>query len=72
MPAEKRTYELGSFHLDPVERVLAVGGGVPALTPKAFNLLFVLVIIRGRGATLIVVHRESIGHYDTGSASNRK
>src|SRR3712207_8079779 len=39
----KRLYEFGPFRLDPAERVLTRGGQPVPLTPKAFDLLVVLV-----------------------------
>src|ERR687889_2777994 len=39
----KRLYEFGPFTLDPAERVLTRDGQPVALTPKAFDLLVVLV-----------------------------
>src|SRR5215471_15626987 len=49
------TYEFGSFQLDAVERVLLGQGEVVALTPKGFDLLFVLVRNAGR-----VVDKEEL------------
>src|SRR5580693_10113547 len=49
MPAQANgIYEFGSFRLDPVERMLLSEGQVVALSPKAFDLLFVLVRKAGR------------------------
>src|ERR1044071_9617232 len=39
----KRLYEFGPFTLDPAERVLTRDGRPVPLTPKAFDLLLVLV-----------------------------
>lgn len=39
----KYLYEFGPFRLDAYERILLRGGETVALTPKAFDLLFVLV-----------------------------
>ncbi len=41
-------YEFGPFRLDATERLLLRDGATVALTPKAFDLLFVLVERRGR------------------------
>src|SRR6266851_1284818 len=41
-------YEFGPFRLDPAERMLLGEGQVLALTPKGFDLLFVLVRNAGR------------------------
>jgi DNA-binding winged helix-turn-helix (wHTH) protein/Tol biopolymer transport system component len=41
-------YEFGSFRLDPVERKLLRGTEMVALTPKAFDTLFLLLRNRGR------------------------
>jgi DNA-binding winged helix-turn-helix (wHTH) protein/pimeloyl-ACP methyl ester carboxylesterase len=43
-----RTYEFGAFRIDPVERVLTNGGQPVPLTPKAFEMLLVLVEHSGR------------------------
>jgi DNA-binding winged helix-turn-helix (wHTH) protein len=48
-------YEFGPFRLDPVERMLLGEGEVVALSPKAFDLLFVLVKQAGR-----VVDKEEL------------
>jgi len=39
----KRLYEFGEFELDPAERMLRCGGTPVALTPKAFDTLWVLI-----------------------------
>src|ERR1044071_3031428 len=44
----KRLYEFGPFTLDPAERVLTRAGRPVPLTPKAFDLLLVLVENGGR------------------------
>lgn len=41
-------YEFGPFRLDAAERLLSRAGEAVALTPKAFDLLFVLVARHGR------------------------
>ena len=41
-------YEFGPFRLDTTERLLSRDGESVALTPKAFDLLFVLVERHGR------------------------
>lgn len=41
-------YEFGAFRLDATERLLLRNGSTVALTPKAFDLLFVLVERRGK------------------------
>ena len=41
-------YEFGPFRLDPLKRRLMRDGEVVRLTPKAFDLLLVLVEERGR------------------------
>ena len=49
MPEEKQHfYEFGSFRLDPLKRRLTRDGEPLRLTPKAFDLLVVLVEERGR------------------------
>ncbi len=49
MPEEKQHfYEFGPFRLDPQKRRLMRDGDVVRLTPKAFDLLLVLVEERGR------------------------
>lgn len=42
-----RLYEFGSFHLDPPQRLLLCDGKTVPVTPKAFELLVVLVERRG-------------------------
>src|SRR5687767_14343310 len=44
----KHFYEFGSFRLDPLKRRLSRDGEPLRLTPKAFDLLLVLVEERGR------------------------
>lgn len=44
----RHQYEFGSFCLDPVERVLSRAGRPVYLTPKAFDVLLVLVRSSGR------------------------
>jgi DNA-binding winged helix-turn-helix (wHTH) protein len=41
--SDKRSYEFGSFRLDPAEYVLLRDGQIIPLTPKVFELLLVLV-----------------------------
>jgi DNA-binding winged helix-turn-helix (wHTH) protein/tetratricopeptide (TPR) repeat protein len=41
--AEKVSYEFGTFHLDPCKRLLTNQGKSLPLTPKAFDILLVLV-----------------------------
>ena len=41
-------YEFGSFHLDPAERLLLCSGQPVPMTPKAFDMLVVLVERNGR------------------------
>lgn len=43
-----RLYEFGPFRLDPVERKLWRGNEIVALTPKAFDTLYLLVRNSGR------------------------
>ncbi|HEV7374021.1 MAG TPA: winged helix-turn-helix domain-containing protein [Pyrinomonadaceae bacterium] len=45
---EGRIYEFGPFQLDTSERVLTQSGGSVQLTPKAFDILLLLVENRGR------------------------
>jgi len=47
MPEGKHLYEFGPFRLDPAERSLLRDGKAVALTPKAFELLVLLVENRG-------------------------
>ena len=43
----KQFYEFGRFRLDVEERLLLCDGAIVPLTPKAFDLLFVLVTHHG-------------------------
>src|SRR5580700_11181702 len=52
---ERGSYEFGPFRLDVVERMLLGEGQLVALSPKAFDLLFVLVRKAGR-----VVDKEEL------------
>src|ERR1700693_2440867 len=45
---EKRVYEFGNFRLNTIERVIERAGRPLSITPKALNLLMVLVENRGR------------------------
>lgn len=47
MPEGKHLYEFGAFRLDPAERSLLRDGQAVPLTPKAFELLVLLVENRG-------------------------
>src|SRR5579864_7712045 len=47
MPEGKHLYEFGPFRLDPAERSLLRDGKAVPLTPKAFELLVLLVENRG-------------------------
>ena len=47
MPGAKHLYEFGPFRLDPAERSLLRDGKPVPLTPKAFELLVLLVENRG-------------------------
>src|SRR6266850_2257849 len=47
MPEGNHFYEFGPFRLDPAERSLLRDGEAVALTPKAFELLVLLVENRG-------------------------
>src|SRR5215472_997051 len=51
------SYEFGPFRLDPAERMLFGEGQVVPLSPKAFDLLFVLVRKAGR-----VVDKDELLH----------
>jgi DNA-binding winged helix-turn-helix (wHTH) protein len=44
----KQSYEFGPFHLDPVKRVLLKDGKQVPLTPKAFDVLLLLVENQGQ------------------------
>ena len=44
----KRIYELGDYRLDPAQHLLLRNGEVVHLSPKAFDLLLVLVEHHGR------------------------
>ena len=44
---KKRFYDFGPYRLDPVKRVLLKDGEPVQLTPKAFDILLVLVEERG-------------------------
>src|SRR5215472_14831246 len=46
--AQQRFYEFGEFQLDAGRRLLLRAGDVVALTPKAFDILLILVRNRGR------------------------
>ena len=48
VPQAKQLYEFGQFRLDPQERLLLRDGEPVALTPKAFDMLLVLVENGGR------------------------
>src|SRR5882762_4435665 len=51
----KHSYDFGEFQLDPIERILLRDGQAVALTPKAFDLLLVLVENNGR-----TVHKDEL------------
>src|SRR5262245_61646272 len=59
----QHVYEFGPFRLDPSERILLQNGEPLSLTPKAFDLLVVLVQGRGRlldkGALMAAVWPET-------------
>src|ERR1700732_4762583 len=49
IPTEIRyLYDFGAFHLDPHQRLLLCNGKTAAITPKAFELLVVLVERSGK------------------------
>lgn len=48
---EERVFSFGPFHLDTADRVLAKDGVAVPLTPKAFDILLLLVENRGRLVT---------------------
>ena len=52
---EKRVYEFGSFRLETMERVLERDGRALSVTPKALDVLIVLVENRGR-----IVEKEDL------------
>ncbi len=51
-------YDFGTFHLDPHQRLLLANGKTVAITPKAFELLVVLVERSGK----LVEKTELLGH----------
>jgi len=53
--ADKRVYEFGKFRLDTAERVIETDGRPLPLTPKAYEVLLVLVENRGR-----IVEKEDL------------
>jgi DNA-binding winged helix-turn-helix (wHTH) protein/tetratricopeptide (TPR) repeat protein len=55
VPSEKVSYEFGPFHLDSSKRLLTSRGELVPLTPKAFDILLVLVENRGQ-----VVEKEEL------------
>jgi DNA-binding winged helix-turn-helix (wHTH) protein len=44
---DAKAYEFGDFRLDPANCILRCGGEPVALTPKAFDLLLLLIESRG-------------------------
>jgi eukaryotic-like serine/threonine-protein kinase len=54
-PLEKRVYEFGNFRLNTLERVIESAGHPLSITPKALDLLIVLIENRGR-----IVEKEDL------------
>jgi len=69
----KHLYEFGPFRLDPAERSLLRDGKAVPLTPKAFELLVLLVENRGHLSGLLVRRHIVAGefHYIGKEASTR-